>query len=638
VPQDRFALIIGSDEYSDQGLRRLAAPSNDVDALATALKDPEIGGFEVAVAVNEPSHQVRRRIEAFFRDRRRDDLLLLYFSGHGLKDELGRLFLAMTDTERHLLQATAVPAGFVQDAIEQTRSRRTVLLLDCCYGGAFAHGMSSKGDAAVHVNDGFGATGSVVLTSSNELEYAFEEDGLSGSASASVFTRFLVEGLSSGQADGNGDGYIDLDELYGYVHDRVIEQRPDQRPMRWNYGVQGRITLARNPHWELPQLIRDEMDSPISASRVAAVRQLAQLCQVGSDLVRSRARKALEQLVDDDSKQVCQAAREALARLQPVSAAMSLAPVVVAADELTAEKVPSPVPVEEPNPPPPPVGEPDPPPAATVRPPDDVVVPRPRPAPSVPAQEGGGAVTARPPDDRPAAGNDGQAAPADDAPPQRPRRRMRSRLGLAIALAIVLVVSAVGTALARFASSHGAAVSQTAAQLPVPVVAASGVDAVKALRAAGFDVQTMKVTHPHVAKGQVIKTDPPAGTRVPPHSVVTVTISDGLGLLKVPRVSRKAKFATRTLTAAGLGVEPHKEPSDTIREGQVTRTEPKVGSLVSAGTVVKMYISKGKPTTTTSPAVRPSPTRSPTRSPTSLPSPAPSPAPSPSSSPAPSGT
>jgi uncharacterized caspase-like protein len=117
---------------------------------------------------------------------------LLYFSGHGLKDNWSRLYLAMTNTERRLLNATAVPASFVRDALDQSRSRRNVLLLDCCYGGAFAKGMTGKGDLAVHVQDRFAASGSVVLTASDALQYSFEDDDLTGNGTSSVFTRALV--------------------------------------------------------------------------------------------------------------------------------------------------------------------------------------------------------------------------------------------------------------------------------------------------------------------------------------------------------------------------------------------------------------------------------------------------------------
>src|SRR4051794_17928619 len=103
----RFGLIMASYQYDDPGLRQLVAPPHDAEALAAALGDPNIGGFEIKTVINRPKHEVERQIEEFFADRRRDDLLLLYFSGHGLKDDSGRLFLAMSNTERRLLNATA---------------------------------------------------------------------------------------------------------------------------------------------------------------------------------------------------------------------------------------------------------------------------------------------------------------------------------------------------------------------------------------------------------------------------------------------------------------------------------------------------------------------------------------------------
>ena len=165
----RFGLIIASYRYEHPALRQLVAPPHDAEALAAALRDPDIGGFDVRTVINRPKNEVERLIEQFFTDRHREDLLVLYFSGHGLKDDAGRLFLAMPDTELKLLNATAVPAGFIQQAIEGTRSRQTMLVLDCCYSGAFSRGMTAKADSAVHTPDRFAATGSVVLTASDAL-------------------------------------------------------------------------------------------------------------------------------------------------------------------------------------------------------------------------------------------------------------------------------------------------------------------------------------------------------------------------------------------------------------------------------------------------------------------------------------
>ncbi|HDD25027.1 MAG TPA: caspase family protein, partial [Chloroflexi bacterium] len=96
----RYALIIASWEYEDRRLKRLVAPPQDAEALARVLEDQNIGGFDaVEVLLNRSSHEVNRAIEAFFIERERDDLALLYFSGHGIKDGWGRLYFATPDTD-----------------------------------------------------------------------------------------------------------------------------------------------------------------------------------------------------------------------------------------------------------------------------------------------------------------------------------------------------------------------------------------------------------------------------------------------------------------------------------------------------------------------------------------------------------
>ena len=123
----KLALIIGNTEYQDPALSQLAAPREDVNQLANVLRSVEIGAFdEVTTLINESSTQVRLEIESFFADKKLDDLLLLYFSGHGVRDDQGLLYLAAKDTRHNRLRATAIPAAFVRDGMDSSRSRRQV--------------------------------------------------------------------------------------------------------------------------------------------------------------------------------------------------------------------------------------------------------------------------------------------------------------------------------------------------------------------------------------------------------------------------------------------------------------------------------------------------------------------------------
>lgn len=303
----RLALLVATYQYQDAGLRRLTTPAHDAEVFAAVLADPAIAGFEVTILINEPHHVVGQAIGDFYRGRRRDDLTLLYFTGHGLKDDEGRLYLAMADTARDNLLFTALSADQVDRAMESCVSRQKVLVLDCCYSGAFPAGRIAKADTAVHTLERFHGRGRTVLTASDATQYSFEGDHAHGQAPQSVFTRHLATGLRNGSADLDGDGDITLDELYTYVHDRVVEEMPQQRPKKQD-NVEGRTVIARNVNWTLPGYLRNAIGSPIAADRSVALEGLAHLRRIGNEMVRAHVLEEIRRLADDDSRQVSAAA------------------------------------------------------------------------------------------------------------------------------------------------------------------------------------------------------------------------------------------------------------------------------------------------------------------------------------------
>jgi hypothetical protein len=243
VADGRHALIVASSRYSDATLTQLEAPAQDARSLAKVLAAPAIGDFEVTTLMDEPAPKVMQEVEAFFDGRRREDLVLLYFSGHGILDDGARLYFATADTRVDRPRSTAIPADFVNELMSECRSRRQVLMLDCCNSGAFARGLKAGG--SIGTGERFEGRGRVVITASDALQYAFEGGRIEGEGIGSVFTRALVDGLQTGEADLNRDGHVTLDELYDYVYGRVLDAAPRQRPHKWAFGVEGQLHIAR---------------------------------------------------------------------------------------------------------------------------------------------------------------------------------------------------------------------------------------------------------------------------------------------------------------------------------------------------------------------------------------------------------
>jgi uncharacterized caspase-like protein len=229
----RHALLIGVSEFADSRLNRLNAPTNDVIALRRILQDAARGGFDsVEMSINEDFLAVRDRIAKLYQDRAPDDLLLLYYSGHGVLDR-GRLFLATTGSNLDSPRARSIAAKDVRDFMEDCRAERHVVMLDCCHSGAFAENAKGGGAAPAVTPDTFvgGDAGTYVLTASDAMQYAWDGDNLrSGEGEGnSLFTAWVVDALERGEAAPDDD-HITMDSLYRYLFHRARKEGAASTP------------------------------------------------------------------------------------------------------------------------------------------------------------------------------------------------------------------------------------------------------------------------------------------------------------------------------------------------------------------------------------------------------------------------
>jgi hypothetical protein len=257
----KIALLIGVSEY-EPGLNPLPAAVRDVEALRSVLLNPAIGGFaesDVVLLKNPDRQTMEEAIETLFMGRSKDDLLLLFFSGHGIKDDAGQLFLVTRGTRKthqgDLIRSTAVQSNFIQDNMSRSRSKRQVVILDSCFSGAFAEGLSAKDDGTIDVRSQLGGEGRAVLTSSSSTQYSFEYKG----SELSLYTRFLIEGIETGAADIDEDEVVSIDELHEYVSRKVKEIRPELKPEIFAIREGFKIRLTKVPAIDPQQKYRREV-------------------------------------------------------------------------------------------------------------------------------------------------------------------------------------------------------------------------------------------------------------------------------------------------------------------------------------------------------------------------------------------
>jgi hypothetical protein len=207
---NRNALLICNNEYIDAKLHESPAPLVDAEEFALVLGDPEVGAFDTVSLVNQEIQTVRIAIARLCQEKRPEDVNLIYYSGQGVKDMRGRLFLATKDTQLDLLSATGLSGQFILEEMSNSRARSNVVILDCVYAGAVLRNIMVPRNV-------------VILAGADALEYAFESPELNQSQSRPIsrFTAGLIEGLSTGDADSNGDGTVTFNELFAYAKSKV---------------------------------------------------------------------------------------------------------------------------------------------------------------------------------------------------------------------------------------------------------------------------------------------------------------------------------------------------------------------------------------------------------------------------------
>jgi len=325
---DRVALLVACAHYLDDDLRRLNAPWQDVDGLATLLSNPSVGGFAVETLLDPSSTELRAGLDNFFAELDRDQTALFYFSGHGYRDRHNDFYLATVDTRLDRLDSTAIEGRMLRRRSDRSDSNRQVVILDCCYGAALIDGAKSTSGvgAEIHLADSLhGETdgdGRYYLTSAGRTEFAYEQlrRELDDRSVTSQFTSHLIEGLASGAADLDGDGLITIDELYHFTVSRMKSSvDPDRRqtPQKFVFGqAADAIVVSRAPYAseagrrfsEAVKLLHHDLPR----ARTVGLEELRQLLDEDDGALAVRARQALEQAAAEHTDEATQYQAEQL--------------------------------------------------------------------------------------------------------------------------------------------------------------------------------------------------------------------------------------------------------------------------------------------------------------------------------------
>lgn len=236
-PQESRAVLIGTSRYTDPSWhdRQLPAVGANLAELAAIVRDDALWGLpdEHCAVVHGPLTPAEligpiRRAAADA-----TDTLLVYYAGHGFLAGRGDAELQLTlagsaDGD----EVGAVNYNLFRNAVLDTRARRRIVVLDCCFAGSAVHTMGQAADQAP-------IAGAYVLAAVPPYRLAIAPRG----AVYTAFTGELVSLLREGISDAGPE--LKLDDIYQHLWSRLAA-RNLPTPCRSDMGRVGGLGLVRN--------------------------------------------------------------------------------------------------------------------------------------------------------------------------------------------------------------------------------------------------------------------------------------------------------------------------------------------------------------------------------------------------------
>ncbi|GHH42480.1 WD40 repeat protein [Streptomyces umbrinus] len=174
-----------------------------------------------------------------------EDVLLVYYVGHGLIGPNGELHLATRATE-NLFHGTAayqaLPFSALRDAVASSRAQCVVVVLDCCFSGRAPGWAGSAAGSAFELSN---VHGGYLLASAERLGAALAPTGQRHTA----FTGELIRLLRTG--DPAGPPVLTLDHIYRQLV-RVLPGLGIPQPRRQSSDRAGDLVLGLNPAYRPP--------------------------------------------------------------------------------------------------------------------------------------------------------------------------------------------------------------------------------------------------------------------------------------------------------------------------------------------------------------------------------------------------
>lgn len=247
-----YVLALGVSEFADKE-RNLKFATKDATDLTNKLAEAKgdfYGNVFIEKVFNEEATKDNvLKVAKFLKKANTNDQIIIYISSHGLLNDNLDYYIAMHDVDFSNPTAKGLPYEDIDAMLDGLTCRNRMIMIDACHSGEVDKDEAVEKGDIVHAdvkvrakagttfirpkaglknsfsymktlfNDVTKGTGATVISAAGGYEFALESDDWSNG----VFTYAILNGLSSGDADLDGDGYVRVLELKNYVTLQVVK-------------------------------------------------------------------------------------------------------------------------------------------------------------------------------------------------------------------------------------------------------------------------------------------------------------------------------------------------------------------------------------------------------------------------------
>ncbi|MCB1160452.1 MAG: caspase family protein [Leptospiraceae bacterium] len=235
----RFAIVIGINDYQDAGISDLSKARNDAIVMAEVLKTK--GQFDEVYLMTDavdpkgkdknlyPTRlNIEEKLDSVLRFATEEDMVLFFFSGHGISDMDEKGYLVTVDTVSDKQYNSSLKVESIVQRFKEKRLKKTLLILDACRNKVYESKSTTQNP--LRQEKFKAAEVSATFYSTKAGYFSYEDPNFD----FGVFTRYLVYGLE-GKADENNDGVVAFRELQGYVQEEVDKWSRDNNKQQKPY-------------------------------------------------------------------------------------------------------------------------------------------------------------------------------------------------------------------------------------------------------------------------------------------------------------------------------------------------------------------------------------------------------------------